>query len=287
VVSAAQSLFAACESYVTSRQCPDAGFCFYRAWGVEESNPADTCAAIASLRLLSADIPRRDAVVRWLRATQLADGRFPSPTVAWYALDALRHLDEVLRADPRPYLHECVARLVPWLDADLSPSAALLELARLVESCLGEGVALASAARDIAASNVRSLRSGNGGYGRPQPNLIDTDCAVAVLFMLDLPAADGPLREFLSRCEDPEQGFRLVPDGSGGSLASTRAGLRLCTHLGAQVPARAAAGSRRFALACRTSNGGFGRSPGAIPTLDDTRFALEILLDQNLATQRR
>lgn len=53
----------------------------YRAWGVEESNPAATCAAVTCLRLLTAAIPWRQAVLRWLRSTQRAWGESPSREV--------------------------------------------------------------------------------------------------------------------------------------------------------------------------------------------------------------
>lgn len=265
---------------MVSRQCPDAGFCFYRAWGVEESNPADTCAAVACLRLLSEEVPRRPAVLRWLHATQHADGAFETPTIAWYALDALHQLDESPRVDPREYLHGQAECLALWSNADVRGSEALLLLARLVELCARHGAPLRPAERDVVEANVRSLRSGDGGYGTPHSNLVDTECAVAVLRLLGLPTGDTALRDFLRHCEDAQQGFRLVPGSSASSLAVTHAGLRLCVRLDAALATAAAAS--RFALSCQASNGGFGRTTGAIPTLDDTRLALEILIDPGI-----
>jgi len=148
----------------------------------------------------------------------------------------------------------------------------------VVSLCARHGVPIRHATRDLVEANVRSLRSRGGGYGSPEPDLLGTAYAVATLRILGLPTDGDASRQFLRRCEDPEQGFRLVPDSSAGSLEVTLAGLRCSARLGV-APSRSLVAARRFALACRTANGGFGRVPGAIATLDDTRFALEILLD--------
>jgi len=223
-----------------------------------------------------------------LRTTQRADGAFPTPTVAWYVLDALHQLGEAPEVDPRGYLRGQAERLVLWSGVEARGPGALLDLARFVELCVRHGVLLRSTERDVVEANVRSRHAADGGYGTSKSsNLIDTDGAVAALRLLRLPTADIALRRFLRRCEDPELGFRLVPGSSAGSLAVTRSGLRLCARLGACLSPEIAAAARRFALACQASNGGFGRTTGAIPTLDDTELALEILLDPKLGALPR
>jgi hypothetical protein len=61
---------AACLNYLISRQTPDGGFCFYRDYGVEESNGKDTYSAVAGLLCLQASIPDLDKLLAWLHRLQ-------------------------------------------------------------------------------------------------------------------------------------------------------------------------------------------------------------------------
>jgi len=71
--------------------------------------------------------------------------------------------------------------------------------------------------------------------------------------------------------------------GSSSSLECQHAGLRILHHFG-QRP-RDSARIRDFVVACQSSAGGFGRVPGAIPRLDDTLRAVEILCMLDIDSQ--
>lgn len=76
-------------SYLLGRQSDNGGFCFYRSEHIDEPNLHDTYHAVmAALALLGADVPRVDALARFL-------DRFPlyGPGYYYYyafALDLLR-----------------------------------------------------------------------------------------------------------------------------------------------------------------------------------------------------
>ena len=86
--------------------------------------------------------------------------------------------------------------------------------------------------------------------------------------------------EFAKMCGDVVFGFRLVPVGSANSLAVVRVGIGLFNLCGVDIPQEMIATIRNYITSCQTINGGFGRAPSAIATLEDTWLALDAL--QNL-----
>jgi hypothetical protein len=87
--------------------------------------------------------------------------------------------------------------------------------------------------------------------------------------------------EFAKMCSDVVFGFRLAPSGSANSLAEVHAGTGLFNLCGVDIPQERIATIRNYITSCQTITGGFGRTPGAISTLEDTWLALEVL--QNLS----
>jgi len=83
----------ACRQYVLSRQTIDGGFCFYRVYGVEESNALDAYSAVVALGCMKTTIPRQDDLAAWLQAQQNPCGDYAGLPTAWYVLEALRLLD--------------------------------------------------------------------------------------------------------------------------------------------------------------------------------------------------
>jgi len=123
---------------------------------------------------------------------------------------------------------------------------------------------------------LQELHGEQGGYGWPSENLIATATVAEIQARLgwhELPKGMA----FAKVCVDEQTGFQLVPDSSANSLEAIHAGL-VIFKLGQQIlPKAVALASLRFIGSCQSANGGFGRTVGAIPTLSDTRLALESL----------
>lgn len=269
---------AACRRYIISRQTPEGAFCFYRGYGVEEPNGLDTYSAVASLRILGAPIPNADELVAWLQRLQDGQGGYPNLAMGWYALETLRRLGAPPLHDPRPYLNTEQQGLlaVDWRGRTLDRSSLLLALSRLSMLAREWGIAAPPPFRDEIEALLDSLQGPQGGCGSPAENLVDTYRA---LIIMDLLEVEHPPRmmAFAEICRDPECGFRLVPNGSAGSLETVHAGIGVFNHYGADLPWETVSTVRRYIAACQTGDGGFGRVPGAIPTLADTWLALESL----------
>jgi prenyltransferase beta subunit len=116
---------------------------------------------------------------------------------------------------------------------------------------------------------LESLRGHHGGYGKPVENLLDTYSAAIIIDCLTLDQTAGIL-EFTKLCSDAVFGFRLTPPGSANSLATTHAGIELFQLYGAVMPEEKTEVIRHYIASCQTGSGGFGRTPGAIATLEDT-----------------
>jgi hypothetical protein len=266
----------ACYEYIVGRQTLDAGFCFYsyHDWGVEEPNAPDTYAAVASLGLLDRPVPRRAAVADWLKAEQDPDGGFRTLTIAHATLKALRLLGEAPLRDPSPFLEE-IARTYGLTDpTGREPSGWLSNALRCVELWRDHGLALTEPIRARVAAALERLRGKNGGYGKPGTSLADTANAVALAEALGLPVDPGALA-YTRRCEGAPYGFNITPRAVSSGLETHHAGLQVLRRFGAAP--RDPALVRQYVAGCQTSRGGFGRVPGAVPRLDDTLRALQIL----------
>jgi hypothetical protein len=266
----------ACYRYVLGRQTVDGGFCFYvyHDWGVEEPNAPDTYAAVASLGLLERPVPRHAHVADWLKAQQDPRGGYPTLTIASATLTALRLLGETPLRDPSQFLAE-MAEIYGLTNPAGRESAGWLHNAlRCVELWRDHDLVLSDRARQGIAAALRRLRQGEGGYGAPGASLPDTAAAVALAALLDLPVDPGALA-YVRRCEAPPYGFNITPSALSSGLESHHAGLRTLRHFG-NGP-REPALIQDYVASCQTRRGGFGRVPGAVPRLDDSLRALEVL----------
>lgn len=268
----------ACQHYILSRQTIEGGFCFYRAYGVEESNPLDVYSAVMALGCLQAEIPRREALIAWLRAQQNASGGYASLPIAWYVLEALRLLGAAPAYAPYPYLQAKRDQYVSRLQGDrpLDWSAVLLASKRL--TCLLRNWSIPTTAEFNAAiiKLLHRLHGSHGGYGWPRENLIDTAAAAAIHMGLALNGLPQGLA-LAAACGDAQTGFRLVPDSSSTSLEAVYAGVSLFKLGQQRLPEAITSACLRFISSCQSANGGFGRTSSAIPTLADTRLALDSL----------
>jgi hypothetical protein len=266
----------ACYRYILGRQTIDGGFCFYvyHDWGVEEPNAPDAYAAVASLGLLDRPVPRRAAVADWLKAQQDPRGGYATLTIAHATLTALRLLGEAPLRDPSQFL-ENVAGIYGLTDAaGREPSGWLHNGLRCVELWQDYGLSLNDRIRTRVGAALSRLRQDDGGYGAPGASLPDTGAAVALAAALDLPV-DPAVLAYVRQCEAPPYGFNITPSASSSGLESHHAGLRVLGHFGASP--RQPAVVQDYVESCQTRRGGFGRVPGAVPRLDDSLRALEVL----------
>jgi hypothetical protein len=266
----------ACYEYIVGRQTMDAGFCFYsyHDWGVEEPNAPDTYAAVASLGLLDRPVPRRAAVADWLEAQQDPYGGFPILIIAHATLKALRLLGEAPLRDPSAFLEETAGIYGLTDPTGREPSGWLSNALRCVELWRDHGLALTEPIRARVAAALERLRGRNGGYGKPGTSLPDTANAIALAEALGLPLDPGALT-YARRCEGAPYGFNITPRAVSSGLETHQAGLQVLRRFGAAP--RDPVLVRQYVAGCQTSRGGFGRVPGAVPRLDDTLRALEIL----------
>jgi hypothetical protein len=266
----------ACYRYILGRQTVDGGFCFYvyHDWGVEEPNAPDTHAAVASLGLLGRPVPRRAAVVDWLKARQDPRGGYPTLIIGHATLTALRFLGEAPLRDPSRFFGE-IAGIYGLTDAaGREPAGWLHNALRCVELWRDHGLPLGARVRTRVGAALRRLRQEDGGYGAPGASLPDTGAAVALAAALGLPT-DRAAFAYVRQCEAPPYGFNITPSASSSGLESHHAALMVLCHFG--TGPREPALIRDYVASCQTQRGGFGRVPGAVPRLDDSLRALEVL----------
>jgi hypothetical protein len=266
----------ACYGYTLSRQTHQGGFCFYRyrEWGVEEPNTPDTYAAVAILRLLDRATPEVERCKAWLQAQQDSAGGYPTLVIGSAALKALQLLGAQPLRDPRQFLKD-QARVLQLIDpVHLQLPGQLFTALRCIQLWRDYGLTVTKQMREAVVAGLGRLRDDNGGYGAPGPNLLDTATAVALADVLDVPVEHAALA-YVRQCERSPYGFNIMPLAVSSSLESQHAGMLVLRHFHAlpQDPVLI----REYVASCQTARGGFGRVPGAIPLLDDTLRALEIL----------
>jgi|GEM_PF-2758992 len=268
----------ACLAYVVSRQCDDGGFCFYRALGVEESNALDAYSAVVALDRLKTDVPRREALVAWLKAVQKTNGDYPGLPTAWYALESLRILNENPTYSPRGFLETQQDQFIANLTTEktLDGSNVMLSINRLANLLEHWDIPPRLEFKNAVHKRLQDLQGLRDGYGWPTENLCDTATAFEIQARFNWQEMSNGLA-FAEACLDPQTGFRLVPNSSATSLTVLDAGLSIFQfcHQPLSEPFKSAA--IRFIAVCQSANGGFGRTDGAIPTLTDTRLALKCL----------
>ncbi len=262
----------ACTRYIASRQDPDGGFCFYRDFGVDESNAPDTLAAVAGLGLLEEPVPRRPDVVAWLRGQQRAEGGFATLPIAWACVKTLRLLGTEPGHDVRPYV-------LGWAQRLLRPGKAygggtLRALVQVTDLANILGIVPGREVSEAGLRLLKDLQGPEGGYGVPGASLVDTWRALQVADRLDGDLEAGAL-DFARGCEHPAYGFNIAPRAVTTAVEVQVAGLEVLARCGASP--RYAGATQRFVAACQTPHGGFARVPGALTRLEDTWLGLRAL----------
>jgi hypothetical protein len=266
----------ACYRYTLSRQTPRGGFSFYAypEWGVAEPNAPDTYAAVAILALFGRPVPRMEDCAIWLAEQQDRSGGFPTLIIGVAVVKALRLLGMEPSWDPCSYLREQGERL--WLGdaSNRNRSGWLASARRCIALWQDYGLPTSEPTRDRIAVTLRHLWVENGGYGTPGASLSETARALALADAVGLPVEGGALA-YARSCEGAPFGFNIVSSAVSSNIASQYAGIRVLRHFGSYP--RYPLLVRNYIASCQISVGGFGRAPGAIARLDDTRRALAAL----------
>lgn len=248
--------------YLLGRQCGNGGFSFYRTEYLEEPNPHDTWHALASLGLIGEPVPRPADTARFLLGQPVT----PQP----YALAfRVRGLALLGADDPEAgAVASALAGMTPALPEgrdDLYDGLRHLRLLLWLKQRHGQPIPAADLAGALLAAE-----DADGGFGKPA-NLVDTREALAVLALCGRRPSPRTA-DFVTRLATPGFGFRLTAESLAPTLETVCAGIACCRRLGLTVAH--AADARAFILDCQTGNGGFARSPGALPDLALTHLAL-------------
>jgi hypothetical protein len=259
----ARNAIAKATDYLRDRQSSNGGFCFYRWLG--EPNLHDTWHAMSALTLIGAEVPRANAVAASLDVyvTTLPESLYQRA----FTLDRLGLTDRLGKDD--------LQRL-----RDLNPAAVLAETvpvtARLEKLlhilCLHRRFAGMQGDDRIAEDLMRERF--DGGWG-DKPNLGDTWLALAILRLLDASVSLQETRDFVDALQVPSFGFTATRDSSLTNLDTVHAGVGACALLG--LPVRYPDDALDYLLACQTSDGGFARTPDALPNIACTHRALQTL----------
>ncbi len=255
--------------YLVARQTPSGGFCFYRWGGIEEPNLADTDHALSALQRLDLPVPNAD------RVAAFAD-RFRGSAQP----DALLHLvgiDRALGRNPAADAALCgvVAALSPPASpqVDGGPVDVWLRRVRLFVD-LRRRVGVACDGERLLADLERLLHG--GGFGTP-PNLIDTRTALEIADCCGRPLRRDDIRQFVDALQVPVLAFTSTLTSRMGRLDLIASGVASCALLG--LPLRHRGDALRFILDCQSDSGGFANAPGALPDIERTAAAIDIVLE--------
>lgn len=266
-------------NYVKSRQNADGGFCFYRYedWGMSESNVPDTFYALAVLSIAGHFVPNRDRIVDFLRSREPADGCFPSITIGWCFLNAMRLLKEPLVVSPKVWLENLTRGLMDALvhNEQMEWSGALRDIGRLLELCQVHGVVWPVSMQMTLRQAILSLRGASGGYGWPGANLVDTGSVVRIYSLFHWELQRSTL-EYARSCENENLGFTLAPNASNATISVLKAGLDTVHFF--QERSRYESSLLEYLLTCQTGKGGFAPVPLALADLENTYLAFECLM---------
>ncbi len=252
-------------AYLRDHQSSNGGFCFYRWGGIDEPSLHDTWRALAIFNLLGLEVPRRDAALTFLRSFD-GDG-----------FDDLYHLVlalDLLAVAPGADFHQRIARLdaLATLAGEHVPVSGRLTQALRIVLLQGRIAPLPDPAG--IAGRVRALRH-DEAWG-DKPNLGDTWSALAILAACSEHASDDSTRHFVDGLQLASFGFTATRDSVYANLDTVYAGIRACAVLNLRL--RYAHDAIGFVLACQSPDGGFARTPDALPDFAFTHRALLALV---------
>jgi hypothetical protein len=266
LVSELRKAVARAEGYIRSRQSDNGGFCFYRTDYVDEPNLHDTYYAVAALKLLGAEVARKDRLV------QFVDG-FPLWGLNYlyhyaFTLDLLGQ-DRIIDKDRLARIHSLTIAAPQALRS--GQTRAWLEDALMTLQLRRRFAEIAEYPE--VAHLINSLNRG-GGYGA-KPNLWDTYLSLSILEALGKYQPKEETLRFVEEQQVPSLGFALSEDSLMANLEVLHAGVKCCALLG--VPVKYGADVLAAVMCCQASDGGFARAPTALPDLKLTYRGLKVI----------
>jgi hypothetical protein len=278
-------------SYIHGRQSPSGGFCFYRHGGVDEPNLGDTYYAVATLKLLQAQIPAAERIEQFLSQSRLfgltylyfyvftlarlaSDHRMTAKTVEHVNSLTIGLPDEQHRANTSDWLENArkTIRLQQHFAMTFPPSLPTLSIRKNSAATPTTPTSRPDCHTHVV-SFLKSLNKG-GGFG-DRANLWDTYLAQSVLSLLAI-TPDPQTIEFVDSLQRPPFGFAMSGSSTMASLDVVFAGVRCCELLA--LPIRHAMQALEFTLGCQTADGGFAHASVALPNLEFTYRAVRTLV---------
>lgn len=268
-----------CRDYVESRQSRDGGFCFYGSDYIEESNLYDTGFALATLRALRVEPPRRSELASWLSAQQETLGEGGSLAALWSWERSMRLLgltspEAAGTIEPSPFDFPLPSRdqLRSWDAGEL-----LRDLVRLAEIASWKCRSPSPSWRERLAELLEALRGESGAFPRGEETLVGSWQAFTVARTFAIRIPESPLLAFAQdRLASAETRGFLSTEAQ--SLEGVRSGLELLAAFGRPLEGRPKATLALQVVACQSASGGFGRRIDAIPTLEDSFYGARALL---------
>lgn len=259
--------------YLRSRQSRSGGFCFYQTKELEEPNLHDTYHAVSGLRSAGAQVPWVEALASFLDGFELY-----GPDYLFYYAFTLEAMGLRGRIDSRR--REAIAALrldAPRQGAEIVVGGWLQTALRIAR--LKEAFSMVQPMPGIV-HFVETLKH-DGGYGE-KPNLRDTFLCLRILEVLGQASRIEDTRRFVNGLQCRYTGFTLTGDSTLADLDTLRAGLGCCEML--DLPVQHASDILAFTLRCQGGNAGFSRVPGALPDVEQTHRALQVIarLDSRL-----
>jgi len=251
-------------AYIERCRTADGGYFFAR---VPPASARDTYRAVEALHLLGREPAQEEALVAWIREA-VRSGLAGQPYGLFYLTKAAVRLG--MKTETLRQRAEAVA--VPLLTGRRPPTRVWVEVSSeleaiclALESCLELGLKVD---RARVADFVLDFRNADGGFGASGRSTLASTYFAAVT--LARAGVEGwPLEDTVAWLKTREKEW----------------GIQFLEHLFWLSDALRALGSRlerreeavAFTLGCQRPNGGFGRAPVGIATLEDTHNALAIL----------
>lgn len=256
----------AATEYLRGRQCSNGGFCFYRSEDLEEPNLGDTYHAVAAFGLIGAQIPNREKVVAFLEDSA-EEGRanlffyaFTLDLLGLRSTLGIEQIRQIERLSPGTPADESVLGVSTWLE----------DTARVVR--LQRCFAQVSASDRYVATVARFEH--DGGFG-VTPNILDTWSALSILKAVGKFEPPSQTRGFVRDMQLLGYGFVTAPGAAATSLEAMHAGVCCCRLL--DVAIEYPADVLEFVLGCQSRDGAFARQSVALPDIELTHQALEVI----------
>jgi hypothetical protein len=253
-------------AYLRSKQSDGGGFCFFKFRYLDRPNLRDSYHAATALRLWGCDVPRKDALVQFLREEKKddVDGLFYFKRALQALGDDSPNAMDLARVDglaiPALNLSTC-QETDRWLERAYR-SLELRRRSGRVE-------------KDETIYRAIQTLERQGGYGE-RPNLRETRLSLKILDLLGCPPNDlEATRRFVDGLQHAAIGFTDMPASQYGNLEIISAGIECCALL--HLPIRYPTDALTFVLACQGADGSFARVPVALPDIAYTHEALQII----------